>query len=219
MRVMCGVWLSLLASATALCFPAVLGHRSCVARVNLAQSHAWRSRWRSGNGVLAMANGDPDLLQALDAIEPTLSYQGWHKDVAEIEERYIQGRDPSEAFCELRRKQERHDAVLLWQQELGELKTTLNYEGWQDEAAEIEEKLGRDVVPRTYTPVWVMDQMRRKQQVHDRRLTCLKSRLKKKAAEAQAAAVRPPTKKKPKGSETQRPTKKNGLRGQTQGGR
>ena len=47
----------------------------------------------------------------------------------------------------------------------------------------------------------------------------LKSRLKKKAAEAQAAAVRPPTKKKPKGSETQRPTKKNGLRGQTQGGR
>ena len=150
MRVMCGVWLSLLASATALCFPAVLGHRSCVARVNPAMARLAKpmafGQWRSGNG-------DPDLLQALDAIEPTLSYQGWHKDVAEIEERYIQGLVPSEAFCELRRKQERHDArSCCGSKSWASSKQRSTTMAGKTRQPSIEEKLGRDVVPRTYTP-------------------------------------------------------------------
>ena len=172
MRVACG--LSLLTSATALCYQVVLGHRSCVARVNPAMARLGKptALWDTDNTYVGpdVGNGDPDLLQELDAIEPTLSYPGWQKDVAEIENRYIQAWGGSQAFCELRRKQERHDQVLRWLRELDELKATLNYEGWQDEAAKIEEELARDVVSRTYTPVWVMDKMRRKQQVHNRRL-------------------------------------------------
>ena len=167
MRVACG--LSLLTSATALCYQVVLGHRSCVARVNPAMARLAKpmafGQWRSGNG-------DPDLLQTLDAIEPTLSYQGWHKDVAEIEERYIQGLVPSEAFCELRRKQERHDArSCCGSKSWASSKQRSTTMAGKTRQPSIEEKLGRDVVPRTYTPVWVMDQMRRRQQVHDRRLT------------------------------------------------
>ena len=175
MRVTCGAWLLLLASATALCYPAVLGHRSCVARVNPAMARLGKPTavWDTDSTYVG------PFLQKLDAIEPTLSYQGWQQDMVKIEESYIEGlvglhratsREASEAFCELRRKQERHDKVLRWLRELDELKATLNYEGWQDEAAKIEEELARDVVSRTYTPVWVMDKMRRKQQVHNRRL-------------------------------------------------
>ena len=197
MRVTCGAWLLLLASATALCYPAVLGHRSCVARVNPAMARLGKPTavWDTDSTYVG------PFLQKLDAIEPTLSYQGWQQDMVKIEESYIEGlvglhratsREASEAFCELRRKQERHDKVLRWLRELDELKATLNYEGGQDEAAKIEEELARDVVSRTYTPVWVMtkieeelardvvsrtytpvwvmDKMRRKQQVHNRRL-------------------------------------------------
>ena len=168
MRVTCGAWLLLLASATALCYPAVLGHRSCVARVNPAMARLGKPTavWDTDSTYVG------PFLQKLDAIEPTLSYQGWQQDMVKIEESYIQGwgEETRDAFDELRRKQERHDQVLQWLRELDELKATLNYEGGQDEAAKIEEELARDVVSRTYTPVWVMDKMRRKQQVHNRRL-------------------------------------------------
>ena len=41
------------------------------------------------------ASAPPPLLQELDAIEPRLSYQGWQKAVAEIEESYIEGGMPA----------------------------------------------------------------------------------------------------------------------------
>ena len=181
MRVACG--LSLLTSATALCYQVVLGHRSCVARVNPAMARLGKptALWDIDNTGIPtyvgpdVGNGDPNLLQELDAIEPTLSYPGWQKDVAEIENRYIQAWGGSQAFCELRRKQERHDQVLRWLRELDELKATLSYEGWQEDAAEIKEQL---LGFPSIKGMRFLDQgqeqlakMRRKQQVHDRRLT------------------------------------------------
>ena len=184
MRVACG--LSLFTSATALCYQVVLGHRSCVARVNPAMARLGKpTALLEADGAYVgpdVGNGDLDLLQELDAIEPTLSYQGWQKDVAEIEESYIQvwgGTPASRAslsgFFELRGKQERHDQVLRWLRELDELKTTLSYEGWQEDVAKIEElQLGFPEQFRDSSSFGKAEQlakMRRKQQVHDRRLT------------------------------------------------
>ena len=177
MRVACG--LSLLTSTTALCYQVVLGHRSCVARVNPAMARLGKptASWRA-DGPYAVGpdvgNGDPDLLQELDAIEPTLSYQGWQKDVAEIEESYIQARGGTsstgrDAFFKLSGKQERHDQVLRWLRELDELKATLSYEGWQEDVAEIEE--WHLNFPEQFGKAEQLAKMRRKQQVHDRRLT------------------------------------------------
>ena len=203
MRVACGLaWLSLLASATALYYPAVRGHLSCVARVNPAMA-----RLGKPTAVMDADGSGPDgwadvtyshppsgrrgeLLQELDAIEPTLSYQGWQKDVAKIEKSYIQ-MDPNQILIErrlhyLRLRQERLDMVLRWLQALNELKATLSYDGWQEDAAEIEEQdctlLGifEDLDEENWgrvedwdepDPVPAMNQMRRKQQVHERRLT------------------------------------------------
>ena len=179
MRVACG--LSLLTSTTALCYQVVLGHRSCVARVNPAMARLGKptALWDTDNTYVGpdVGNGDPDLLQELDAIEPTLSYQGWQKDVAEIEESYIQARGgtpANKAFFELGEKQELHDQVLRWLRELDELKATLSYEGWQEDAAEIKEQLlgfyegGMQFLDQGQEQ---LAKMRRKQQVHDRRLT------------------------------------------------
>ena len=215
MRVACGLaWLSLLASATALYYPAVRGHLSCVARVNPAMARLgkptavmdadgsgpvpWAVTMGRYHGPLPWADvtySHPpsgrrgELLQELDAIEPTLSYQGWQKDVAEIEDSYIQmGSDHSlieRRLYYLRLRQERLDMVLGWLQALNELKATLSYDGWQEDAAEIEEQdckllgifedLDEDWDGEAEwdepDPVPAMNQMRRKQQVHERRLT------------------------------------------------
>ena len=201
MRVACGLaWLSLLASATALCHPAVRGHLSCVARVNPATARLGKPTAvidADGSGPVGWADvtySHPPLriLEKLDAIEPTLSYPGWQKDVAEIEKSYIKAdlkiKEPGPVgqqeenllrrLDEVRRKQERlqerHDLVQQWLQDLNELKATLSYDGWQEDAAQVEE---RDCkwTPSDHwddpDPEQAMDQMRRKQQVHERRLT------------------------------------------------
>ena len=112
-------WLSLLASASALCYPAVRGHLSCVARVNPAMA---RLPWK------------PKALVDIDGTVP----DGWYADIAGW------GVPPS------------------WRRELDEIIATLSYDGWQDDVAGMKD---------ARNPWEEMRRMRKKQQVHDRRLT------------------------------------------------
>ena len=84
-------WLSLLTTATALCYPAVRGHLSCVARVNPAMA-----RLGKPTAVVDVDGTAPDDWYAdikgwgvpppwrrqLDELIATLSYDGWQDDVA-----------------------------------------------------------------------------------------------------------------------------------------
>ena len=88
-------WLSLLTTATALCYPAVRGHLSCVARVNPAMARLGKPTavvdvdgtapddWYAdvaGWGV------PPPWQRALDELIATLSYDGWQDDVADTKD-------------------------------------------------------------------------------------------------------------------------------------
>ena len=119
-------WLSLLASATALCYPAVRGHLSCVARVNPAMARL----------------GKPTVVVDIDGTVP----DGWYA---------VWGVEPP------------------WRRELDELIATLSYDGWQDDVAAAAACFLAD--PKGTKGVWNpmrdMRTMRRKQRMHDRRLT------------------------------------------------
>ena len=100
----------LLATVAALHGPVPTSHtrRVCVARASPAIARL---------GEL-LGNNDP--MQALDAIKPTLSYGGWQRDVAEVEDGLVRC-GPSVAsrmLAKMRRKQRLHegdcsDVVLL----------------------------------------------------------------------------------------------------------
>ena len=64
----------LLATATALQGPAPTGRRACIART------------RPASACLGELLGNDDPLQALDALKPTLSYGGWQRDAAAVED-------------------------------------------------------------------------------------------------------------------------------------
>ena len=108
-------WLSLLASATALCYPAVRGHLSCVARVNPAIA-----RLGKPTAVVDVDGTVPDDWYAdikgwgrhggerreLDELIATLSYDGWQDDVAVTKAVCLQG------MRRMRHKQQVHDSRL-----------------------------------------------------------------------------------------------------------
>ena len=100
----------LLASATALhgLVPTLRTSRACVGRARPVVAR------------VAEPHGDNDLLQELDAAKPSLSYGGWQRDAAEVEDGLVRC-GPSVAsrmLAKMRRKQRLHegdcsDVVLL----------------------------------------------------------------------------------------------------------
>ena len=148
----------LLASATALQGPAPTGRRACIART------------RPVSARLGELLGNDDPLQALDALKPTLSYGGWQRDAAAVEDDLVRC-GPSVAsrlLATMRRKQRLHegdrsDAVL---QVLDEAKQGLSYDGWETDV----ERAERDWVGgwSTVTGIHaVREKMRRKQRLHE----------------------------------------------------
>jgi len=117
MRVAFGglAWLSLLVSATALCYPAVRGHLSCVARVNPAMARLGKPTvvvdidgtvpdgWYAD---IAAWGVPPPWRRELDELIATLSYDGWQDDVADTKDVCLQG------MHRMRHKQQVHDSRL-----------------------------------------------------------------------------------------------------------
>ena len=131
MRVAFGglAWLSLLASATALCYPAVRGHLSCVARVNPAMARLgkptavvdvdgtapddWYADIKGWGGV------PPPWRRELDELIATLSYDGWQDDVAAAAACFLADTkgtkgvwNPMREMRRMRHKQQVHDSRL-----------------------------------------------------------------------------------------------------------
>ena len=149
-------------SATAL---QVQGGRSYVA-ARAAPAIARLGTPSSNTGPL----DEQELLRELTELETTLSYKGWQKDAAESEEYYTLTYLALlvKKMSEMRHKQQRHGDVhgvrsdpLL--RDLDELKATLSYDGWHEDAAKIEEVY----ITCAEHSRGSMDQMRRKQQLHD----------------------------------------------------
>ena len=102
MRVAFGglAWLSLLASATVLCYPAVRGHLSCVARVNPAMARLGKPTvvvdidgtvpdgWYAD---IAAWGVPPPWRRELDELIATLSYDDWQDNVADTKDVCLQG--------------------------------------------------------------------------------------------------------------------------------
>ena len=119
---------------------------------------------------------EQELLRELTELEPTLSYKGWQEDAAESEKYYTLTYLALlvKKMSEMRHKQQRHGDVhgvrsdpLL--RDLDELKATLVYDGWREDAAEVEEVY----ITCPEHSRGSMDQMRRKQQLHDVRKVTL----------------------------------------------
>ena len=142
----------LLATATALQGPAPTGRRACIART------------RPASACLGEPLGNDDPLQALDALKPMLSYGGWQRDAAAVEDDLARC-GPSVAsrlLATMRRKQRLHegdlsDAVL---QVLDDVKRGLSYTGWEADVDRVERDWagGRDTDIEE-----VVGKMRRKQ--------------------------------------------------------
>ena len=107
-------------------------------------------------------------IRKLDALTPTLSYNGWKDDARKVEWPGTNTGDWSDTaekmFEVMRTKQAEHDGVRDHEnlRELDQLKAALDYEGWHRDAKRAEE-LHREA------PILVrgiLDKMRRKQQVH-----------------------------------------------------
>ena len=123
---------------------------------------------------------EQELLRELTRLETTLSYKGWQKDAAESEEYYTLTYLALlvKKMSEMRHKQQRHGDVhgvrsdpLL--RDLDELKATLSYDGWHEDAAKVEEVYIKCAEHSRGS----MDKMRRKQQLHDvRKVTPPRSR-------------------------------------------
>ena len=123
---------------------------------------------------------EQELLRELTELETTLSYKGWQKDAAESEEYYTLTYLALlvKKMSEMRHKQQRHGDVygvrsdpLL--RDLDELKATLSYDGWHEDAAKVEEVY----ITCAEHSRGSMDKMRRKQQLHDvRKVTPPRSR-------------------------------------------
>ena len=102
-------WLSLLASATALCYPAVRGHLSCVARVNPAMARLGKPTvvvdidGTVPEGWYAVWGVEPPWRRELDELIATLSYDGWQDDVVVTKAVCLQG------MRRMRHKQQVHD--------------------------------------------------------------------------------------------------------------
>ena len=153
-------WSWLLASATGLRgpIPTTRTRRVCIARAGPAIALFGKSR------------GDDDLvLRELDALKPTLSYQGWQRDVAEVESDYARYSVSIAArtLAKVRKKQQLHDGdrghPLL--RELDALKPTLSYQGWQRDVAEVESDYARYSVSIAAS---TLAMVRKKQQLHER---------------------------------------------------
>ena len=149
-------------SATAL---QVQGGRSYVA-ARAAPAIARLGTPSSNTGPL----DEQELLRELSELETTLSYKGWQKDAAESEEYYTLTYLALlvKKMSEMRHKQQRHGDVygvrsdpLL--RDLDELKATLSYDGWHEDAAKVEEVY----ITCAEHSRGSMDKMRRKQQLHD----------------------------------------------------
>ena len=148
----------LLATAAALHGPVPTSHtrRVCVARASPAIARL---------GEL-LGNNNP--MQALDAIKPTLSYGGWQRDVAEVEDGLVRC-GPSVALrmlAKMRRKQRLHEGdrsdVVL--QVLDEVNQGLTYDGWETDVDRVE----RDWIGGWGTNIHaVREKMRRKQRLHE----------------------------------------------------
>ena len=145
-------------SATAL---QVQGGRSYVA-ARAAPAIARLGTPSSNTGPL----DEQELLRELTELETTLSYKGWQKDAAESEEYYTLTYLALlvKKMSEMRHKQQRHGDVhgvrsdpLL--RDLDELKATLSYDGWHEDAAEVE----KVYITCPEHSRGSMDQMRRKQ--------------------------------------------------------
>ena len=117
MRLEGGVWLSLLASASALCYPAVRDHLSCVARVKPAMARLGKPTavvdidgavpdgWYAD---IASWGVPPPWRRELDELKATLSYDGWQDDVAGMDDAW----NPSQEMRRIRQKQQVHDRRL-----------------------------------------------------------------------------------------------------------
>jgi hypothetical protein len=108
-------------------------------------------------------------IRKLDALTPTLSYDGWEDDARKVEwpeTGHLNFRDPAEKMLEvMRTKQAEHsgDRSHANLRELDQLKAALDYEGWSQDAERAEEQHRRgysSLVPE------ILDKMRHKQQVH-----------------------------------------------------
>ena len=203
-------WLPWLAGASAFYGPAVRVRRVCTAELGRAGPAVARL------GELLRGNSsDLAALRELDELQ--LSYVDWRKDIAEVEETYINAPwlVPGVAV-RLRRKQQVHDGdhsiipniidhstkersapagalapgvlrlvqvaqlympggtarqVETSRQELVELKRALTYQGWQADAAVLDEAYIEGCFQRLAKSAPAeLAKMRRKQQVHERRL-------------------------------------------------
>ena len=152
-------WSWLLTSATAIHGPILTARtrRVCIARAGPA---------------IALFGSTDDVLRELDALKPTLSYQGWQRDVAEVESAYTRYSHssslPARTLAKVRRKQQLHDGdrsdALLRQLDM--LKPTLSYPGWQRDVAEVE----RDYTRHSHgssVPARTLAKVRWKQHLHD----------------------------------------------------
>ena len=147
----------LLATATALQGPAPTGRRACSART------------RPASACLGEPLGNDDPLQALDALKPMLSYGGWQRDAAAVEDDLARC-GPSVAsrlLATMRRKQRLHEGdrsdVVL--HVLDGVKQGLAYESWEQDVRAVE----RDWVEGEDTEE-IQDMiatMRRKQRLHE----------------------------------------------------
>ena len=108
-------------------------------------------------------------IRKLDALTPTLSYDGWEDDARKVEwpeTGHLNFRDPAEKMLEvMSTKQAEHsgDRSHANLRELDQLKAALDYEGWSQDAERAEEQHRRgysSLVPE------ILDKMRHKQQVH-----------------------------------------------------
>ena len=142
----------MLATATALQGPAPTRCRACIART------------RPASACLGELLGNDDPLQALDELKPTLSYGGWQRDAAAVEDDLVRC-GPSVAsrlLARMRRKQRLHEGDLsdVVLQVLDDVKRGLSYTGWETDV---------DRVQRDWAGGWdtnieeVVDKMRRKQ--------------------------------------------------------
>ena len=155
-------WSWLLASATGLRgpIPTTRTRQVCIARAGPAIALFGKSR---GNDLV---------LRELDTLKPTLSYQGWQRDVAEVESDYTKysgSRIPASTLAKVRKKQQLHDGdrgdALL--RELDTLKPTLSYQGWQRDVAEVE-RYWAMFSRSSSTPASTLAMVRKKQQLHER---------------------------------------------------
>ena len=165
------VWLCWLSSATALQVHGGWSYMAAratpaVARLGKPSSNTGCPGPLSRSGPL----DEQELLRELAELEATLSYKGWQEDAAESEKYYTLAYLALlvKKMSDMRHKQQRHadvhgvrsDPVL---RDLDELKATLSYDGWHEDAAEVEEAY----VMCPEHSRGSMDQMRRKQRLHD----------------------------------------------------